>query len=82
MVKKKLAGIPKKKKKTSFKKLTQEEEVKLKQEEEELKRKQEEILEAEGLRDALGWRYGERVKMVIKEDQWRHIHHDIVSTVR
>ena len=77
VVKKKLVGIPKKRN-ISFKR---DEVMKRKKEEEERKRRQEEIMEAEGLRDALGWSYGERVKMVIKEEQWRYIHRDIVSTI-
>ena len=77
VVKEKLAGIADQKK-ISMKKLTQEEKVKRKQEEEERKRKQEELLVAEGL---VGWRYGEKINMVIKEEQWRSIQRDIVSTV-
>ena len=75
VVKEKVVGLPEKKK-MSFK-IRAEMEVK---QEEEAKRKHEEIIEAEGLRDMLGWKYGERVKMMIKENHWRHIHRAIVST--
>ena len=73
-IKEELVG---KKKKVSFKKLSKEEEVKRKEEQEELRRKQKEMLHVEGV---LGWRYTERVKMLIKEDQWRDVHRDILST--